>query len=308
MIYYLAAVIFIICAALAAAGIITALNLKRMYDTGFFTSMIFYQVFIFIFGFYGIWGQLMIRSYLEGYLEPVLFEKISNISLLSSYPFIILSWLIMLVMTGEAFSFRFNGIFKVIFVVLNVAILVLLGMIINLHPGTDIFTVIRYLYIIQTIIYISVTGIVMIMFPGKNSVFTRSSSVRLGSWILILMILQLVGAFFLQLNSVTPYLFILTFFLHAASLPVYIRYRADFSPVILKSGEGISFDAFCIKFEISRREEDIIREICNGLSNQEIADKLFISIKTVKGHLYRIYMKTNLRSRTQLITLVNSFT
>ncbi|MBW6501428.1 MAG: LuxR C-terminal-related transcriptional regulator [Bacteroidales bacterium] len=55
---------------------------------------------------------------------------------------------------------------------------------------------------------------------------------------------------------------------------------------------------------MSPRETDIIREICNGLSNKEIADKLFISLQTVKDHTHRIYIKTNVKSRVQLINLV----
>ncbi|MDT8374569.1 MAG: LuxR C-terminal-related transcriptional regulator [Bacteroidales bacterium] len=46
--------------------------------------------------------------------------------------------------------------------------------------------------------------------------------------------------------------------------------------------------------------------MCNGLSNQEIADRLFISLQTVKDHTSRIYTKTNVRNRMQLMTLVRS--
>jgi DNA-binding NarL/FixJ family response regulator len=65
-------------------------------------------------------------------------------------------------------------------------------------------------------------------------------------------------------------------------------------------------DEFFTRHEISPREADIIREICNGLSNQEIADKLFITLQTVKDHTSRIYTKTNVRNRMQLMTLVRS--
>jgi DNA-binding NarL/FixJ family response regulator len=71
--------------------------------------------------------------------------------------------------------------------------------------------------------------------------------------------------------------------------------------------KSISFDDFCIRFEISSRESDIIREICNGLSNKEISGKLFISLQTVKDHTHRIYIKTNVKSRVQLINIVREF-
>ena len=66
----------------------------------------------------------------------------------------------------------------------------------------------------------------------------------------------------------------------------------------------LSLEDFCRKYDISPRETDIVREICNGLSNKEISDKLFISLQTVKDHTHRIYIKANVRSRVQLITLV----
>jgi DNA-binding NarL/FixJ family response regulator len=48
----------------------------------------------------------------------------------------------------------------------------------------------------------------------------------------------------------------------------------------------------------------VIMEICNGLSNKEISDRLYISLQTVKDHTHHIYIKTNVRSRVQLINLV----
>jgi DNA-binding NarL/FixJ family response regulator len=74
--------------------------------------------------------------------------------------------------------------------------------------------------------------------------------------------------------------------------------------MISGSGSGFSLDEFCRNFDISARERDIIREVCQGLSNQQIADKLFITLQTVKDHTSRIYDKTNCNSRAQLITMV----
>jgi DNA-binding NarL/FixJ family response regulator len=87
-------------------------------------------------------------------------------------------------------------------------------------------------------------------------------------------------------------------------LPIYLSYGTLISGLNSEPGREISFDEFCSKFEVSPRESDIVHEICNGLSNKEISEKLFISLQTVKDHTHRIYMKTNVKSRVQLITLV----
>lgn len=60
-------------------------------------------------------------------------------------------------------------------------------------------------------------------------------------------------------------------------------------------GEG-GFDAS----EFSERELEIIREVAEGLSNKEIAAKLFISEGTVKNHISGILSKTGLSHRTAL--------
>lgn len=56
-------------------------------------------------------------------------------------------------------------------------------------------------------------------------------------------------------------------------------------------------------FGISKRELEVIHLICQGRTNQEIADALFISLKTVKDHNYRIFQKTGVRNRVELVQL-----
>ncbi|MDQ6660131.1 MAG: response regulator transcription factor [Chloroflexota bacterium] len=51
--------------------------------------------------------------------------------------------------------------------------------------------------------------------------------------------------------------------------------------------------------DLSDRELDVLRLIADGLSNAEIAGKLFISEKTVKGHVSNILGKLHMMDRTQ---------
>ena len=52
---------------------------------------------------------------------------------------------------------------------------------------------------------------------------------------------------------------------------------------------------------LTEREIEVIQLIENGLSNQEIAVKLFISITTVKRHISNIYAKLDVKNRTQAV-------
>lgn len=53
--------------------------------------------------------------------------------------------------------------------------------------------------------------------------------------------------------------------------------------------------------EISDRELEILYEVCLGLSNQEIADKLFISKRTVDKHRANLLSKTGCRNTAALV-------
>jgi DNA-binding CsgD family transcriptional regulator len=55
------------------------------------------------------------------------------------------------------------------------------------------------------------------------------------------------------------------------------------------------------KVGISKREYEVLELIAQGLSNQEIADKLFVSVSTVKTHAANIFAKLDARRRTQAI-------
>jgi len=52
---------------------------------------------------------------------------------------------------------------------------------------------------------------------------------------------------------------------------------------------------------LSGREVELLRRLSRGLSNQEIARQLSITVGTTKGHLHRIFRKLNVRSRTAAV-------
>lgn len=56
-------------------------------------------------------------------------------------------------------------------------------------------------------------------------------------------------------------------------------------------------------FRISVRERDIIRLIGQGLSNSEIAERLFLSPQTVKNQIHALFLKLEVKNRVQLINV-----
>jgi NarL family two-component system response regulator LiaR len=55
------------------------------------------------------------------------------------------------------------------------------------------------------------------------------------------------------------------------------------------------------KLGISKRELEVLELIAQGMSNREIADKLFVSPHTVKSHSSNLFIKLNARRRTEAI-------
>lgn len=53
--------------------------------------------------------------------------------------------------------------------------------------------------------------------------------------------------------------------------------------------------------ELTRREMEVLREVCLGLTNAEIADKLFLSPRTVEGHRKNILEKTGARNTAAMV-------
>jgi DNA-binding NarL/FixJ family response regulator len=53
--------------------------------------------------------------------------------------------------------------------------------------------------------------------------------------------------------------------------------------------------------ELSQREEEILQQLSKGYSTKEIADRLSVSVNTVRTHLQHIYHKLHVRSRTEAV-------
>lgn len=115
----------------------------------------------------------------------------------------------------------------------------------------------------------------------------------LDSWNLATASFRQDGSF---LYSSIPYvlygLFLITYFLNY-SLP---------TPI----GLGQLSESFLSTYNITDREREIIEMVIQGKSNADIANKLVISLATVKTHLHNIYQKVGVDSRYDLLARVRS--
>lgn len=65
-------------------------------------------------------------------------------------------------------------------------------------------------------------------------------------------------------------------------------------------------EALYNQYSITKREREIIDMVILGLSNKEISQKIFVSLVTVKMHIYNIFEKTGVKNRVELVNLFAS--
>ncbi len=55
------------------------------------------------------------------------------------------------------------------------------------------------------------------------------------------------------------------------------------------------------KYKLSKREYEVLTLIAAGYSNQEIAERLFVSLNTIKTHSSNLFIKLDVKRRTQAV-------
>jgi DNA-binding CsgD family transcriptional regulator len=89
----------------------------------------------------------------------------------------------------------------------------------------------------------------------------------------------------------------------------YLRYYLGrFQPALdsVPIMQDTDLEGFYEKFDLSRREREIVRLMLTGKSNKEIAGELFVSTHTVKNHVYNIYQKLQVSNRLHFIRIIQS--
>jgi DNA-binding NarL/FixJ family response regulator len=57
----------------------------------------------------------------------------------------------------------------------------------------------------------------------------------------------------------------------------------------------------------TKREREVLQDLVDGLSNEEIAKHLYITVSTVKAHLTSIFAKLGVKNRSQAIVTALKF-
>ena len=296
--------LFIVSAAFATGSITLVSQLRSQFRYNWTATLLYMQVFYFMFGFYAIWGQVIIISYLSNLIEPKTLDKINEISVLLGSPFIVFGWLMFLRFVIEFTGKRNPRFFNAIFLGGNILFLVIIGVWNSKAELVKNIDILKYYFLISSLVY-TLFACFLLIKTVTMAFLHRKNKIRLVLGIALFVSAQNAALLFYDHSIYLVLIFIFLFFAGTSFIPVFLKFNME--PQIHAKEipqEKLSFETFCRKYEISPREKEIINEICNGLTNQQIADKLFISLQTVKDHTHRIYGKTLATSRMQLMKMV----
>ena len=111
--------------------------------------------------------------------------------------------------------------------------------------------------------------------------------------------------FFVRDLSLEFYLGILAIFF--TGLGIWAGLKLTRKKIIRVGPEFVLNQAELQRLDISKREHEVLEWMAKGLSNQEIAGKLFVSLNTIKTHSSNLFSKLNVGRRTQAVQKAKEF-
>ncbi len=313
LIEYLSYIVtFIVSTGLAVIGITISYQLFQLYKKSLFSILLYQQIFLFSFFIYGIWGNIALHEIIGDInLNPTLSSRLAFFVPIIGTPFLFVSWFMLLKFGFNLNGYKFNkGFIYSYFIGFVAAIFVLIyfiqNAIIEIPENTDLF-IVRIIVLLN--LFIHIVFIFPFIFRKKDTPLIKETGfVRIMAFLFLgaVLIYSCAMFFFNSFGFISTCISIVLLFAASIFIPVRIR----FNPIsgVVQNAKNIDFAAFCSLYEISKREAEIILEICTGKSNKAIADRLFITLQTVKDHNHRIYTKTGVKSRVQLSNLVREKT
>lgn len=308
-------VTFIATAGLSVIGILTAYQLYHSGKQPAFLILLYQQIFLISFFTNSIWGNIVLREIISDIqISQALAVKLAIFIPVLGFPFLIVCWFMLLKFVFLISRKRYSDyrLLLVLLVIVSISILIVFLVhkgVIHTAGDPDLF-IIRLFLITNFLIHL----ILFFAFRKSKRNYEEFNHVCFGfkqflmyfSGVVIYTVLL---SFFNVFGFISICFSILILFAVSISIPVLVKmYFRIQSVEAVENMQIVGFDEFCLQYEISKREAEIVKEICTGKSNKNIAETLFISLQTVKDHTHHIYTKTGVNSRMQLSNLVREKT
>jgi len=291
--------------------------MSQKYRLQFLTIYFYFLIFLNIFGIYGIAGARIIRELLVS--MGTAGASIEYSTLVFTYlgiPFLILAMYMFLRLCTEMVKRNLSTGFNLIYFSLQFLIFLAYGLILVMISrfGENRYDLIKRVILLTYSSLFAINsffGLAFLFIHQRRfiNINERKSIRTFGFLYLVIFTALLTMA---NLTHLSPWLegFFLIFLFASHLIPIFflniIIDKYYIEPVVVIDFNR-SVQDFARKFGISGREKEVIELICMGKSNQDISECLFISLQTVKDHIHRIYLKTDVKNRVQLANLIRKF-
>ncbi|TCC98307.1 response regulator transcription factor [Pedobacter psychroterrae] len=71
--------------------------------------------------------------------------------------------------------------------------------------------------------------------------------------------------------------------------------------VLVRTKDFVLNEVELARLSLSKRELEVLQSMADGLSNQQIAERLFLSLNTIKTHSSKVFEKLEVQRRTQAV-------
>jgi DNA-binding CsgD family transcriptional regulator/DMSO reductase anchor subunit len=297
-----------------AIAIFFTFRLNKRYRIPFVNSYFFYLVFLYIFGTYSLAGSGIMEFLLTRMeVDPKVIHSSQLYAIFLGIPFIGLSQFMFLRSTREFFNKKQSLLFIILYfsVILGAFVLYGLYMVKSNYSATgttlDMVSLQRQVFC-GFLVFVYLWAFLSILLWSRKQASMAKKFIRtFGASYLLFLVLSVALILIQPVYPYSRHLFLLVFLsLHLVPIFFLNLYLDKTREMEVDSESDLEsrFSKFVEKHEISKRECEVVRLICQGYSNQEISDALFISLQTVKDHTHRIFVKTGVRNRVQLTNMI----
>ena len=296
-----------------AGAILLASRLKDKFDESYNHSLMYYQILLFIFGLYGLLGTILVRNLVtELDIPDSTIVSLAEFIPYLGIPVIITAWFLFIKMSFELVGKSVSRLGAFIYfgaVILGLLSYILLVFGVISSNKFDTETILSYSkYGFSGMYALSLIIVYIILFGAGVFLKHRQKRIMVLNFAIISLVFNVVTLTLLILHNLNPILekaYMVVFFTGQVPSVAYLYY---FQNRHFNNQDKIDVPDFhksiIENYQLSKREWEIIQQICEGYTNGQISENLFISLQTVKDHVSRIYKKTGVKNRVQLVNMI----
>lgn len=312
----LIAIIFYFISLGAAAGtIVLSQKLLKRYGYKFLNYYFLYIIFFYVYGFLNFTGRLMVAQIFEESTSTL--HMASQVVAVTASPVLIISLFFAVSWIRELAGKRIPIILKSVYwTVQTILLAAFFYGVANLVRTKDYSTAGPVFQVVVGVELFVILLILVQIYLGTGSLADKTRKrlarnlghIYLGCFSLMVIIGYIIRIPFYIYPDILSYQVVVTFLFFFINIPPLFYLN-----IFLKKNHGkwgahppdpARLANLYTRHNVTTREQEIIALLMNGKTNEEIADELFLSHKTIKNYVSNIYKKTGVKNRVQLINLI----